>query len=417
MKSAAEGELRLSLMGHLGELRRRLIKAVIAVAILGLISLAFAKELFHILVIPILEALPEGQRTLVQTSAIEELNTFIKVGIYAGIFLSAPVVLYQIWGFIAPGLYANERRMAVPFVAAGTACFVAGVTFCYFVVLPPAFQFLLQPEGLRERGAELQLARGAVEDAGHLLRVGDLKNATRLLGEADQSLQGLPAVRSEGRQALLERVDGLSVLFELAERAIATGGQGKGREELSAAILARGEARALAFKGELRRSQEALEEAEAAALRAYALGIGGAAEMSRGHRLLEHHAGVVAKLAAAEEQLGLDDWTRPMLSMREQLNLVLVLLLAFGMIFEIPVLFALLAALGIIDGSELAKVRRYAIVGNVFIAAIITPTGDPFNLALMAVPMMLCYEIGLIAARLIARRRRTREAEAILEPS
>jgi len=408
--SASEGELRLSLFGHLAELRRRLTKAVIAVLVLGLISLTFAKELFHVLVYPILQALPEGERALIQTSAIEELNTFIKVGLYAGVFLSAPVVLHQIWGFIAPGLYANERRMAVPFVAAGTACFVAGVAFCYFVVLPSAFEFLLKPEDLRGRSAEIQLARGTVEDAGQLLRAGDLPNAQKLLEQADEHLARLPAASPDGRMALLERIENLGPAIDAADRAIARSGVGKA--ELSEAILSRSEARSLAIRGETRAASRALQRAEEQVSSAYTLGV----EVGEGpavQRLLAHHAASVARLAAAGEQLSLDDWTRPMLSMREQLNLVLVLLLAFGIIFEIPVLFALLASLGVIDGSELAKYRRYAIVIIVIVAAVITPTGDPFNLALMAIPMMLCYEIGLIAARLISKRRRAREAEAI----
>lgn len=410
MKNANEGELRLSLFDHLAELRRRLTKAVIAVLILGLLSLAFAEELFYYLVYPILQALPEGERALVQTSAIEEINTFIKVGLYAGVFLSAPVVLHQIWGFIAPGLYAHERRMAVPFVAAGTGCFVAGVAFCYFVVLPPAFEFLLKPEELRGRVVELHLARGSVEDAGRLIRAGDLANATRLLDEADRHLESLPSAGTDGSRAILDRIEGLAPAIDAADRAVASGR--KGAEALSSAILATNEARAFALRGDDRRAASAIEKAERELREAYALGLGGA-EGARVQRLLEHHAGSVARLAAAQEQLGRDDWTRPMLSMREQLNLVIVLLLAFGVIFEIPVLFALLAALGVIDGSELARYRRYALVANVFIAAVLTPTGDPFNLAMMAVPMVLCYEIGVIAARLISRRRRSREAEMV----
>ncbi len=405
-----EGELRLSLFQHLAELRGRLLKTAIAIVILAGISLSFAKDLFHILMVPILEALPEGQRALVQTSAIEEINTFIKVGLYAGIFLSAPVILYQIWGFIAPGLYAHERRMAVPFVAAGTSCFVAGAVFCYFVVLPPAFEFLLKPEDLRGRAAELQLAIGAVEDAGHLIRAGDLGSATRLLDDADRHLAAIPSTGQDGRQALLERIDRLAPALDAADRAVAR--SGKGSAELSAAILSRNEARSLAVRGDTRQAARILGTAERELRAAYSLGLGGA-DGARVQTLLEHHVLSVARLAAANERLRLDDWTRPMLSMREQLNLVLVLLLAFGVIFEIPVLFALLASLGVIDGSELARYRRYAIVANVFIAAVITPTGDPFNLALMAVPMILCYEIGLIAARIISRRRKARETEAL----
>ncbi|WP_373044493.1 twin-arginine translocase subunit TatC [Vulgatibacter sp.] len=399
-------ELRLSLLEHLKELRSRLFRVTLAVLVLGSLSLAFAREFFHFLVLPILQALPEGQRALVQTSAIEEINTFLKVGIYAGVFLSAPVILQQIWGFVSPGLYANERRMALPFIGAGTACFVAGAAFCYFVVLPPAFEFLLKPEEARAAQTEMQLARGAVEDAGRLIRAGDLPAAETLLEKADGHLEVLPDGSPDGLLALQERASGLDPLLDAAERV--AGGSPPARAALAEAIAARHDGRAAALAGDRAGAVRSLDAAERAVRRAWALGTGGA-EGARAELLLERHAGSTARLAAAAEQVTIDDWTRPMLSMKEQLNLVLVLLLAFGLIFEIPVVFSLLAALGIVTGEGLASWRKYAIVVNVIVAAVITPTGDPFNLAMMAIPMVLCYEVGVISARIITARRRARE--------
>lgn len=407
--SGGRAELRMSLWEHLGELRKRLFRVMLAVLVLGGLSLAFAEDLFRFLAQPILAALPEGQRTLIQTSAIEELNTFIKVGIYAGLFLSTPVILLQIWGFVAPGLYAHERRMAVPFIAAGTAAFVLGAAFCYSVVLPPAFRFLLEPEGIRARQVDLSTIQGSVEDAGLLLRAGDLPAAARLLGQVEPALARAPAV-AEDATALLDRIDRLAPVLDAADRAVArTGG---GREDLSEAILARNEARGHALEGSLPLAASSLERAVEHVASAYARAVGGE-EGRLAAQVIRQHAEATQKLSAARGRLAHDDWTRPMLSMREQLHLLLVLLMAFGVIFEIPVVVSLLAALGVVDGSELAKARRYAIVANVVLAAVITPTGDPFNLALMAVPMILCYELGIFAARLIARRRRAREAAAL----
>lgn len=404
--STAPDDLRLSLLDHLKELRTRLFRVTIAVLILGGLSLSFARELFHILVLPILEALPEGQRTLVQTSAIEELNTFLKVGLYAGVFFSAPVILHQIWSFVAPGLYANERRMAAPFIGAGTACFVAGAAFCYFVVLPPAFEFLLKPEVQRASAVSLQLARGAVDDAGRLIRAGDLPGAEALLANADEQLGNLRPGAVDGPQALQARIEALAPLLDAADRAAA--GNAPAQALLAQAIRARHDARAAVLDGDRAQAASSLEVAERELRRAYAVGAGGS-EGARAELLLERHAGSAARLAAAAEQAALDDWTKPMLSMKEQLNLVLVLLLAFGLIFEIPVVFSLLAALGVVTGEGLASWRKYAVVANVIIAAVITPTGDPFNLALMAVPMILCYEIGVISARILTARRKARE--------
>jgi len=95
---------------------------------------------------------------------------------------------------------------------------------------------------------------------------------------------------------------------------------------------------------------------------------------------------------------------RPILTMTEQLSLVLAMLLGFGIVFELPIVIAFLAMIGVVSADFLAKYRRHAIVVNVIAAAVITPTGDPFNLALMAVPMIIFYEIGIILARMLGKK-------------
>src|SRR5438132_2218493 len=90
--------------------------------------------------------------------------------------------------------------------------------------------------------------------------------------------------------------------------------------------------------------------------------------------------------------------------MDEQLGLVMALVLAFGIIFELPLVLTFLAMVGVVDHKFLAKYRRHAIVLNVIIAAVVTPTGDPFNLALMAVPMLLCYELGVLGAWVFGKK-------------
>src|SRR5438105_2382446 len=122
-------EFRMSLAEHLGELRSRLLKVVISVVILGAGSLVFAKTLYGLL-------MPPEASALVYTSAIEEINVYMKVGLYAGVFLTTPVILYQLWGFVSPGLYETERKLASPFIFFGTLAFLAGASFCYFAILP-----------------------------------------------------------------------------------------------------------------------------------------------------------------------------------------------------------------------------------------------------------------------------------------
>ncbi|MFP2959875.1 twin-arginine translocase subunit TatC, partial [Myxococcus sp. 1LA] len=110
-------------------------------------------------------------------------------------------------------------------------------------------------------------------------------------------------------------------------------------------------------------------------------------------------------------------WTRPMLSMHEQLSLVLLLILAFGIIFELPLVMALLGVVGVVKSSWLFKYQRHAFVVCLIAAAIITPTGDVVNLSLMAGPMLLCYELGVLLVWMVERRRARNEAETGITPA
>jgi sec-independent protein translocase protein TatC len=216
-----ENEVRLSFMDHLRELRKRLWRALVGVA-LGMVAVGwFVEPIFHHLMQPVLDSLPEKQRALHYTSYIEPLMVYLKVALYGGIFLA--------------------------FLVSGTALFYIGAAFCYFVIMPAAFP-------------------------------------------------AMAAIASD------------------------------------------------------------------------------------------------ASLA-------------PVLTMEAQLSLVLGMLLGFGVVFELPVVIAFLSMIGVVEWRTLAKYRRYAIVINVAAAAIITPTGDPLNLALMAVPMIVFYEIGIIAARILGKKK------------
>jgi sec-independent protein translocase protein TatC len=241
-----EGEVRASFWDHLKELRTRLLHAILGVGVGTLAAGIWSEKIFRWVMKPVLLSLPEGQRALNYTSYLEPFLVYLKVALYGGFFIAAPWVLWQIWQFVAPGLYRREKRMVVPFLLSGTLLFYAGGAFCYFLVMPYAF----------------------------------------------------PAL---------------------------------------------------------------------------------------------------AAIAGPD--------MRPLLTMREQLTLVLAMTLGFGIIFEVPVIIAFLSLIGIVDAAFLAKYRRHAIVVNVVVAAIVTPTGDPFNLALMAVPMILFYEIGILLSRVLGKKR------------
>ncbi len=242
-----ENEVRLSFLDHLRELRKRLGRALVGVAV-GMLAVGwFVETIFHKLMQPVLDSLPEKQRAIHYTSYIEPLMVYLKVALYGGIFVAVPWVLFQLWQFVAPGLYRKEKKIIIPFLVSGTVLFYTGAAFCYWLIMPAAF----------------------------------------------------PAM---------------------------------------AAIAS-------------------------------------------------------------------DSSLSPVLTMNEQLSLVLGMLLGFGVVFELPVVIAFLSMIGVVHWSTLAKYRRIAIVVNVTVAAIITPTGDPLNLALMAIPMILFYEIGILLARVLGKKK------------
>jgi sec-independent protein translocase protein TatC len=241
-----EDDVHLTLRDHLMELRKRLKWAILFLALGFGASWNWSKEIFHFLMRPVLAALPEGEQALHFASSVEPFFIYLKVALYAGLFLSMPFILWQFWAFVAPGLYRKERRAVLPFVITATLFFIGGAAFCYTIILPPAFDFLIKSAG--------------------------------------------PDIK-------------------------------------------------------------------------------------------------------------------PMLMMDDQLGLVMMLVLAFGIIFEMPLILTFLGMLGIVDYKSLAKYRRHAMVVNTIIAAMVTPTGDPFNLALMALPMILCYELGILGAWFFGKKK------------
>jgi sec-independent protein translocase protein TatC len=131
-----------TLMSHLLELRDRLLKGVLALLIIFIPCAIFANELFTLVAQPLLEKLPTGT-ALIATSVVSPFMTPFKVAFYVAIFAAMPVLLYQIWAFVAPGLYKREKRFAVPLLVSSVVLFYAGILFAYFVVFPVMFSYLV----------------------------------------------------------------------------------------------------------------------------------------------------------------------------------------------------------------------------------------------------------------------------------
>ena len=229
---------------HLDELRKRLVTSFVAVGIGFAACYAFKEKLFYILVAPLQKAMRSGD-TLIYTHLPEAFFTFLKTALISGILLASPVLLYQFWMFIAPGLYDREKKMLIPILFLSTLFFAGGALFGYFIVFPWGFKFFLS---------------------------------------------------------------------------FAT------------------------------------------------------------------------------------DTIRPMPSMKEYLGFAAKLLLAFGIVFELPLVITFLARLGIVSVEFLKKYRKYAILIFFVGAAMLTPP-DVVTQIMMALPLMLLYEISIIGARIFGKKR------------
>ena len=238
-------ESKQPLTAHLQELRKRLILSFIAIGIGFIICYAFADTLFDILAKPLMKILP-AEGSLIFTSVAEAFFTYMKIGFIAGIILASPFVLYQIWAFVAPGLYRHEKKYVIPFVLGGSLFFALGVLFGYFVAIPVGFRFLL----------------------------------------------------------------------------------------------------------------------------GYAT-----------------------------------DFIKPMPSMKEYLTFSIKFLLAFGLVFEFPVVLVLLARIGIVDSKMLAKQRRYAILLVFVLAAVVTPSPDLLTQVLTAIPLIGLYELSILLSKIFGKKR------------
>lgn len=137
-------EARMTVLEHLRELRQRVVYAFIAAAVGFSISWIWVEPLFEFLLLPLQTAAPELDLAQMHHKDLAEpFFVLLKTAIFSGLFLAMPVIIYQVWAFIAPGLYDNEKRAAFPFMFLSTAFFVGGVSFCFYVVMPEGYKFLM----------------------------------------------------------------------------------------------------------------------------------------------------------------------------------------------------------------------------------------------------------------------------------
>ena len=137
-----ESDVRMPLTAHLEELRTRIIRALLGVTAGALLAWLVIERLVAFLLAPLARLRPD-QSLVIGTGLTEAFFTKLKVALIAGVFIASPVVFFQAWRFVAPGLYEREKRVALPFSIAASVFFVAGAAFCYWLVFPVAFEFFL----------------------------------------------------------------------------------------------------------------------------------------------------------------------------------------------------------------------------------------------------------------------------------
>jgi sec-independent protein translocase protein TatC len=142
MASKIGSEEKQPFLSHLEELRKRLIVCAIGVGCAFFVAYFFKEGLFKLLVLPLKDVMPAGDR-LIFTNLPEMFIIYLKVSFIAGILASTPLIFYELWMFIAPGLYQHEQRFVIPFVVCSSILFTTGALFGYFIVFPFGFKFLM----------------------------------------------------------------------------------------------------------------------------------------------------------------------------------------------------------------------------------------------------------------------------------
>lgn len=138
-----------SFMSHLIELRDRLLRCVIALLLVFICLFPWARDIYTVLAEPLLSALPQGGQ-MIATEVTAPFFVPVKVTLLAAFVIALPYLLYQVWAFVAPGLYAHEKKMVMPLIVTSTLLFLVGMAFAYFIVFPVVFHFIISiaPEGV-----------------------------------------------------------------------------------------------------------------------------------------------------------------------------------------------------------------------------------------------------------------------------
>ncbi|HOV90321.1 MAG TPA: twin-arginine translocase subunit TatC [Syntrophorhabdaceae bacterium] len=146
MTKKTVSEEKMTFVSHLKELRDRLVVSIIAVGIAFLVAYYFKEKIFYFLMEPFIKVMPD-KSSFIFTYVTEAFITYFKISLVTAIFAASPVILYEIWMFVSPGLYEKEKKYAFPFIFYGSICFICGALFCYFIVMPFIYKFFVSYAG------------------------------------------------------------------------------------------------------------------------------------------------------------------------------------------------------------------------------------------------------------------------------
>ena len=322
-------EVRMTLGEHLEELRTRVIRALVAIVAGAILCYVFIGYVMGLLVWPMFSALDKNDlpRQMVQTAPQEVFMMDLKVAFIAGFILTAPYALAQIWGFIAAGLYAHERKWVRRFVPVSIALFFIGALFMLFVVAPVMLNFFINygddgyPDISKNLPAWLRPSNG-MEQVSPATQPSwaAIPPIHPYAKDPENPPEGIPWLNVDAHEIRIRYGDKTYTL---------------------------------------------------AALR----------EAREGNRVV------------------------PMIRIHDHVLLVLGMMAAFGIGFQVPVVVALLSTIGIFSAKDMAGVRRHVLFFIAIASAVITPSADVFSMLALMVPMALLFEVGLLAARFIERER------------
>jgi Tat protein translocase TatC len=438
-------DAKMSFLEHLEELRRRLIICAASVFAGMIICWFFREQILAFLLDPLYHAWSQVDgldepRPLNFSSMLEPFIAYLKLSAIGGLFLAAPVVLYQLWRFVSPGLYPKEKKFALPFVLVSTVLFVGGSTMAYSMVFPIGFRFFLEFAA----GQKMTTVEATVT----------IRGEPEIVPEKQPPPRAVKAVEEEEAEDMMDAgVDASVPKPSDPEPDAAEAPPGPTMQKSPrSAVIESSEVSSEADQGDPQRAESPWYETlfgmlappDCAELEvAPSLDAKRAVLTVRWHEMrcgepkpeqlvvrrddekimatwrsaLSREPGVRAITTDDPAPPGPHRYAlrfptnpnahrlAPMLMVKDYLSFAIRLILAFGLIFELPIFISFLAVAGIVDYKQLIRFFRYFFVIAVIVGAVLTPP-DVVTQLLLALPLMLLYGLSIGVAYLFGERPR-----------